>query len=207
MTAGDISDTANDHANIINFHDINRIELLKGPSALRYGPYATSGVVNSFNRLLEDDVESATEISVGGGTSATVRPGPFMPPGLSTTPCFRSSDLIRKAKNIEIPTHAESALELIEEGEAIVDVSQDVENTSSETDGISASLLFKGTKSNLRLFAPTSLTRNMAFLVMHTMKKKEKERAVKKSTAKKALKSARKRDVSRLTRLSARLSF
>ena len=75
MTAGDISDTANDHANIINFYDINRIELLKGPSALRYGPYATSGVVNSFNRLLEDDVESATEISSAAALSATVRRG------------------------------------------------------------------------------------------------------------------------------------
>lgn len=152
MTAGDISDTANDHANIINFHDINRIELLKGPSALRYGPYATSGVVNSFNRLLEDDVESATEISVGGGTIGDSSTGAIYATRSFNNTVLSISGFDQESKIIEIPTHAESALELIEEGEAIVDASQDVENTSSETDGISASLLFKGTKSNLRLF-------------------------------------------------------
>ena len=156
MTAGDISDTANDHANIINFFDINRIELLKGPSALRYGPYATSGVVNSFNRLLEDDIESATEISVGGGTVGDSSTGAIYAARSFNNTVLSISGFDQERKNIEIPTHAESALELIEEGEAIVDVSQDVENTSSETDGISASLLFKGTKSNLRLF--TNLT-------------------------------------------------
>lgn len=152
MTAGDISDTANDHANIINFHDINRIELLKGPSALRYGPYATSGVVNSFNRLLEDDVESATEISVGGGTIGDSSTGAIYATRSFNNTVLSISGFDQESKIIEIPTHAESALELIEEGEAIVDASQDVENTSSETDGISASLLFKGAKSNLRLF-------------------------------------------------------
>ena len=152
MTAGDISDTANDHANIINFYDINRIELLKGPSALRYGPYATSGVVNSFNRLLEDDVESATEISVGGGTVGDSSTGAIYAARTFNNTVLSISGFDQESENIEIPTHAESALELIEEGEEIVDASQDVENTSSETDGISASLLFKGAKSNLRLF-------------------------------------------------------
>ena len=152
MTAGDISDTANDHANIINFYDINRIELLKGPSALRYGPYATSGVVNSFNRLLEDDVESATEISVGGGTVGDSSTGAIYAARSFNNTVLSISGFDQESENIEVPTHAESALELIEEGEAIVDASQDVENTSSETDGISASLHFKGTKSNLRLF-------------------------------------------------------
>ena len=152
MTAGDISDTANDHANIINFYDINRIELLKGPSALRFGPYATSGVINSFNRLLEDGVESATEISVGGGTVGDSSTGAIYAARTFNNTVLSISGFDQESENIEIPTHAESALELIEEGEEIVDASQDVENTSSETDGISASLLFKGAKSNLRLF-------------------------------------------------------
>jgi iron complex outermembrane receptor protein len=152
MTAGDIADTANDHANIMNFYDISRIELLKGPSALRYGPYSTSGVINSFNRLLDEDVESAIEISVGGGTVGDSSTAAIYAARSFDNTVLSVSGFDQEKKNIEIPTHAESALELIEEGEAIVDVSQDVENTSSESDGISASVLFKGTKSNLRLF-------------------------------------------------------
>ena len=152
MTAGDIADTANDHANIMNFYDISRIELLKGPSALRYGPYSTSGVINSFNRLLDEDVESAIEISVGGGTVGDSSTAAIYAAQSFDNTVLSVSGFDQEKKNIEIPTHAESALELIEEGEAIVDVSQDVENTSSESDGISASVLFKGTKSNLRLF-------------------------------------------------------
>ena len=59
------------------------------------------------------------------------------------------------SEEIKIPTHAESYYELTEEGEEIVDVSQDVANTASKSDGFSTSVSFKGAKSNLTLFANT----------------------------------------------------
>ena len=155
MTAGDISDTANDHANIINYFDINRVEVLKGPSALRYGPYATSGVVNSFNRLLDADATNSYEISAGGSTVADGSTGAIYGVRSFNNMSVAISGFDQASEEIKIPTHAESYYELTEEGEEIVDVSQDVANTASKSDGFSTSVSFKGAKSNLTLFANT----------------------------------------------------
>jgi len=155
MTAGDISDTANDHANIINYFDINRVEVLKGPSALRYGPYATSGVVNSFNRLLDSDAANSYEISAGGSTVADGSTGAIYGVRSFNNMSVAISGFDQDSEEIEIPTHAESYYELTDEGEPIVDVSQDVANTASNSDGLSASVSFRGPKSNLTLFTNT----------------------------------------------------
>ena len=155
MTAGDISDTANDHANIINYFDINRVEVLKGPSALRYGPYATSGVVNSFNRLLDADATNSYEISAGGSTVADGSTGAIYGVRSFNNMSVAISGFDQASEEIKIPTHAESYYELTEEGEEIVDVSQDVANTAGKSDGFSTSVSFKGAKSNLTLFANT----------------------------------------------------
>ena len=155
MTAGDISDTANDHANIINYFDINRVEVLKGPSALRYGPYATSGVVNSFNRLLDADAANSYEISAGGSTVADGSTGAIYGVRSINNINVAISGFDQDSEEIKIPTHAESYYELTEEGEEIVDVSQDVENTASNSEGLSGSISFNGPKSRLTLFANT----------------------------------------------------
>ena len=55
MLPGDVSPTAEDHANGDMTFDTSRIEVLKGPSALRYGAYAATGVVNSFSRHLNGE--------------------------------------------------------------------------------------------------------------------------------------------------------
>ena len=155
MTAGDISDTANDHANIINFFDIDRVELLKGPSALRYGAFATSGVVNSFNRLLDPDAGDAAELSVGGSTVADGSTGAIYGARNFNNIKVSVSGFDQDSEEIKIPTHAESNFELIEEGEEIIDVSQDVENTTNTAEGLSASVIFGGPTTSLALFANT----------------------------------------------------
>lgn len=155
MTAGDISDTANDHANIINYFDINRVEVLKGPSALRYGPYATSGVVNSFNRLLDPNATNSYEISAGGSTVADSSTGAIYGVRSFNNMNLAISGFDQDSEEIKIPTHAESYYELTEEGEEVVDISQDVANTASESEGLSTSVSFSGSNSNLTLFANT----------------------------------------------------
>ncbi|MGB1551178.1 MAG: TonB-dependent receptor plug domain-containing protein, partial [Parvibaculales bacterium] len=57
MTIGDIAATGGDHANALSLYDTERVEVLKGPAALRYGAFAATGVVNSFNRHLNADTD------------------------------------------------------------------------------------------------------------------------------------------------------
>ena len=186
MTAGDISDTANDHANIINYFDINRVEVLKGPSALRYGPYATSGVVNSFNRLLDADATNSYEISVGGSTVADGSTGAIYGVRSFNNMSVAISGFDQASEEIKIPTHAESYYELTEEGEEIVDVSQDVANTAANRMAL-AHLFRSRARSQTSLFLQTPSQNLMAFQGMLTMKKREKR---KKSTVKRASKSS-----------------
>ena len=39
MSTGDIAYTGDDHSNGVPIHNLERIEVLKGPATLRYGPY------------------------------------------------------------------------------------------------------------------------------------------------------------------------
>ena len=42
MSTGDIAYTGDDHSNGVPIHNLERIEVLKGPATLRYGPYSSS---------------------------------------------------------------------------------------------------------------------------------------------------------------------
>jgi iron complex outermembrane receptor protein len=70
MTVGDIAASGSDHANAVSLFDANRVEVLKGPAALRYGAFAATGVVNSFNRHLDGDAEDGSDILVEYGDNA-----------------------------------------------------------------------------------------------------------------------------------------
>ena len=81
MTIGDISSTSGDHTNTMSLFDTERVEVLKGPAALRYGAYAATGVVNGFNRHLNADTDEGTDVLFGFGDNAdeTITAGVFTP--------------------------------------------------------------------------------------------------------------------------------
>ena len=104
MTIGDISSTSGDHTNTMSLFDTERVEVLKGPAALRYGAYAATGVVNGFNRHLNADTEEGTDVLFGFGDNAdeTIT-GVFTRQGQ-----FSLSAFSQDADNITIPTHGET---------------------------------------------------------------------------------------------------
>lgn len=139
LAVSDVSSTGNDHANALNLFEQGRVEVLKGPSALRYGAYANTGVINSFNRHFDLDGSDETSLAVGGNTVADeTYTALFARRGYDNV-SLAISAFDKDSENIRIPTHAESTYELIEEGEEIIDVSQDAGNTASEADGVTVS--------------------------------------------------------------------
>ncbi|NBR78988.1 MAG: Plug domain-containing protein, partial [Alphaproteobacteria bacterium] len=70
MLPGDVSPTAEDHANGDMTFDTSRIEVLKGPSALRYGAYSATGVVNSFSRHLDSEGAATTDLQLSTDTAS-----------------------------------------------------------------------------------------------------------------------------------------
>ena len=134
MSVGDISSTGGDHANALSLFDTERVEVLKGPAALRYGAFAATGVVNSFNRHLDADTEQGSDVLLGyGGNAGETVAGAFTRQGR-----FSLSAFMQDADNITIPTHAETEEyhedhgdedHTLEEGE------QEGENTESKSNG------------------------------------------------------------------------
>ncbi len=149
----DVSATGNDHANAFGLFDIERVEVLKGPSALRYGAYGNTGVINSFNRHLDFNSEQLGQVSIGGGSVADQsHQAIFIRPKFETI-SFALSAFDADSKNIHVPTHSESNYQLLSEGEEVVDVSMDVENTQSDTQGASLSTQFQIGETNIAVLA------------------------------------------------------
>ncbi len=78
---GDVSDTSSDHAVATEALLADRIEILRGPATLRYGPGAIGGVVNVIdNRIhtrLVEGSQGATEIRHNSNNDETVVIGRF----------------------------------------------------------------------------------------------------------------------------------
>ena len=107
MTIGDISPTSGDHTNTMSLFDTERVEVLKGPAALRYGAYAATGVVNGFNRHLNANTEEGADVLLGFGDNADeTLTGFFTRQGQ-----FSLSAFSQDADNITIPTHAKTVAE------------------------------------------------------------------------------------------------
>lgn len=143
MTVADIAATGGDHANGITLVDADRVEVLKGPAALRYGAFASTGVVNVFNRHLDGDVEDETDVLLGFGDNAGETNTAFH----TRRGAFAFTGFAHDADNITIPTHAESDAyhDAHEDGDGdgddheLVDGEQEGENTASEGRGFSFS--------------------------------------------------------------------
>jgi len=149
MTVGDISNTGGDHANAVSLFDAERIEVLKGPAALRYGAFAATGVVNSFNRHLDGDAENGTDILLDFGDNA----GETVTAFYSRQGAFALSGFAHDADDITIPTHAESEIAHEDEGhdEELEDKENEAENTHSEGRGFTLSGHFGSDQTGLAL--------------------------------------------------------
>lgn len=173
MTIGDISSTSGDHTNTMSLFNTERLEVLKGPAALRYGAYAATGVVNGFNRHLNANTKEGTDVLFGFGDNAdeTIT-GFFTRQGQ-----FSLSAFSQDADNITIPTHGESeAYHEREEAEAeaggndddddheLVDGDQEAANTQSETTGFTAAGHFGDDETNLSVMLSSQ---EMEYMVPH----------------------------------------
>jgi iron complex outermembrane receptor protein len=150
MPVGDISATGNDHANALQLFDSQRLEVLKGPSALRYGPYAATGVVQNFSRHMEAPKEEAqSHVYLGYGSAADETLGA----AYHRFGQYAISGFSQNSDEIRIPTHAESARQLAAEGETAEDKAQDAANTSTRSHGMTGSAVFgtQATQLNLRV--------------------------------------------------------
>ena len=67
LGSGDVASSGPDHPHAQNALAISKMEVLKGPSTLRFGPYATSGVVNmlSEHKLLTPESETGGDLIYG----------------------------------------------------------------------------------------------------------------------------------------------
>jgi iron complex outermembrane receptor protein len=147
MTIGDIAASSGDHANAVNIFDAQRVEVLKGPAALRYGAFAATGVVNTFNRHLDANAEDGSDLLIEFGNNADETVTAFY----TRRDGFAVSAYLHDADAITIPTHAESEIlhasedhdEELEEGE------QEGENTQHDMQGFSLSGRFGDDQTSL----------------------------------------------------------
>lgn len=156
MTIGDIAATGGDHANALSLYDTERVEVLKGPAALRYGAFAATGVVNSFNRHLNVDTDEGTDVLFGFGDNADETLTAFF----TRQGRFSLSGFAQDADNMTIPTHAETKAyhELHEEDGGDDDEDheleggdQEADNTQNENRGFTLAGHFGDDETNLSL--------------------------------------------------------
>ncbi|MGC6534667.1 MAG: TonB-dependent receptor domain-containing protein [Parvibaculales bacterium] len=159
MSIGDIAATGGDHANALSLFDTNRVEVLKGPAALRYGAFAATGVVNSFNRHMENG-DDATDVLLGFGDNA----GETMTAFFARREGYALSGFAQDADPYTAPTHAESTRQLDTECEHEqeddpshvceahpADSDTEIDNTQNESRGFTASGHFGNDATNLSL--------------------------------------------------------
>ena len=160
MTIGDISSTSGDHANALSLFDTERVEVLKGPAALRYGAFAATGVVNSFNRHLNADTDEGTDVLLGFGDNADETMAAFFTrKGQYSLSAFaHDADDITIPANGETRAYHEAECEHEQEEdpahvcEAYSDKGeQEAENTESESSGFTLAGHFGDDETNLSL--------------------------------------------------------
>jgi iron complex outermembrane receptor protein len=135
MPLGDIAGAGNDHVNGLDLFDVKHIEVVKGPAALRYGPFAGSGIVNAFNRHFEENTEEKVDTSMRYGSAARER----IVTGYARAGAIATSAFWRDTDNVRVPTHAESAYQLAAEEEQAEINAHRVQNTATKSRGVNLS--------------------------------------------------------------------
>jgi iron complex outermembrane recepter protein len=107
----DASTISPDHAPAIDGLDADRIEILKGPSALRFGSNAIGGVVNVIDGrlpLVLPEQGTQGELFLGGSTVDTAKAGAFRLSNSSGKYVVRIDGLARSNDDYDIPGFAQS---------------------------------------------------------------------------------------------------
>ena len=144
-TVGDASDISADHAVATEALLADRIEILRGPATLRYGPGAIGGVINVIDNRIHtvpfEGVAGAleTRYSSNGNAKATVG---RLDAGFSGFN-LHLDGVTRDSNNISIPGSALSANALEDFDEAENPFGK-MENSDSEADSFSAGLSWVG---------------------------------------------------------------
>lgn len=173
FSAGDVSSTAADHSNMVSLLDTQRVEVLKGPVALRYGPYVSSGVVNLLDVHMNTDMKPVSQLDLMESFSDMTD---------EKTVAFlgRQSFLMGDVRGIlavsgrfidkdayEIPGTVESIALLNDEGEDIDEAERGLaENTDIEEEGGTISLNLGSDDSQLSLMFST-MTREYGLVGHH----------------------------------------
>jgi iron complex outermembrane recepter protein len=102
----DASTISPDHAPAIDGLDADRIEVLKGPAALRFGSNAIGGVVNVVDGRLPDSLPNkpiAGEIFLGTSSAENAKSAAFRMSGTQGQYVFRFDGLARSSDDYAIP--------------------------------------------------------------------------------------------------------
>ena len=144
-TVGDASDISADHAVASEALLAERIEILRGPATLRYGPGAIGGVINIIDNRIHtvpfEGVEGALEARYSSNADAKAMVGRF-DAGFSGFNLHLDA-VTRDSNNVSIPGSALSAnaLEAIDDADG---ASGTMENSDSEADSFSVGLSWVG---------------------------------------------------------------
>ena len=161
MSLGDIAAVGGDHANGLSLFDTERVEVLKGPAALRYGAFAATGVVNSFNRHMNNG-DDTTDLVFGYGDNAEET----MTALFARRGGYAVSAFSQDADPFTAPTHAESDRQIAHEREhAIAEgntpeehpahADTEVDNSQNESTGFTVSGHYGDEATNLSLMLST----------------------------------------------------
>ncbi len=121
MSMGDVAVTSPDHPIAASITTSNRVEIIKGPATLRYGPYVTGGVVNVFDPHLSPEADSDIDIGyIRAGYNDVARETNIAAFGQRDigNANYGVSFYYQDGEDYEIPVHSESAAQLASEGEA-----------------------------------------------------------------------------------------
>lgn len=173
FTAGDVSRTGGDHANAVSLLDVQRVEIVKGPAGLRYGPYVSSGVINLLDVHMTPEMrptsryeimESFSDMS-GEKSVAFLGRQSFLIGDTRALLAVSGRSLDRDA--YEIPGTMESLALLEEEGEDVDDAKRGLaENTDIEEEGGTVSLNL-GKEGNLLSLMFSTLNREYGLVGHH----------------------------------------
>lgn len=173
FSAGDVSSTAADHSNTVSLIDTQRVEVLKGPVALRYGPYVSSGVINLLDVHMNTDMKPVSRFELMESFSD-------MTDEKSVAFLGRQSFLLDDVRGVlavsgrfidkdayEIPGTVESIAMLNDEGEDLDEAERGLaENTDIEEEGGTISLNLGTDDSKLSL-AFSTMTREYGLVGHH----------------------------------------
>jgi iron complex outermembrane receptor protein len=144
-TVGDASDISADHAVASEALLAERIEILRGPATLRYGPGAIGGVINVIDNRIHtvpfEGVEGALEARYSSNGHARATVGRF-DAGFSGFNLHLDA-VTRDSNNVSIPGSALSA-NALEDMDDADGASGTMENSDSEADSFSAGLSWVG---------------------------------------------------------------